>query len=313
VGAYIFRRMVSSLITLWLISFFSFCFIALLPGNPAEILLGEFATPEKVAIITKQWGLDKPILQRYGIWLWRVLHGDFGESILSRKPTSLLVLNALPVTAELTLLALMVACLIGIPAGVFAAVARPSVQRILTVIILVAQSVPSYVSALVLILIVCIRLRWLPASGYVPFTVNPVKNLETMLLPSISLGLVISGFLARFTRSCTLDALGEDFVRTARSKGLSERRVVFKHALRSALIPVVSLLGTQVVWFLGGAIIQETIFVLPGMGRLIVRSVMNRDYSVIQAVVLLIAVIAALTNLAIDLIYGALDPRIRYE
>ena len=312
-GGYIFKRLLSSLITLWLISFFSFAFVALLPGNPAEILLGEFVTPEKVATITRQWGLDKPILYRYGIWLTKLLHGDFGESILSRRPTSLLIISAWPVSVELALLALMVACFIGIPAGIFAAVLRPRVQRLLMAIILVAQSVPSFVSALIFILIVCIILRLLPASGYVPFTVNPIKNLQAMLLPSISLGLVLSGFLARFTRSCTLDALGEDFVRTARSKGLDERRVILKHAFRSALIPVISLLGTQVVWFLGGAIIQEIVFVLPGLGRLIVRSVMNRDYSVIQAVILLIAVVAALANLAVDLAYGALDPRIRYE
>ena len=311
--AYIIKRLISSFMTVIIITFISFFFVALLPGEPAELLLGEFATPEKVAVINRQWGLDKPILVRYTIWLKNLLHGNFGNSILSRKPTLELLLNAWPVTFELCVLAITVACLIGIPAGIFAATWRPTGQRLLLVSILVGQSIPSFVSGLILILIVCINWRLLPASGYVGFFHNPLKNLQAMLLPSISLGLVLSASLARFTRGCMLDVLHEDFIRTARSKGLKERLVILKHGLRSAIIPVVSLLGTQIVWFLGGAIIQEIIFILPGMGRLVVRSVMNRDYSVIQGVVLIMAVTAAVANLVVDLMYGFLDPRIRYE
>jgi len=312
-GAYIFKRVLSSFITLWLISFFAFLFIAILPGNPAEIMLGEFATPEKVARVTRQWGLDKPILYRYGLWLGNVFQGDFGESIFSRVPTLNLLKSAWPASVELCLLSIAFASLLGIPVGLYAAIIRPAGQRLLMGGILIAQSIPSYVSALILILIVCSTFRLLPASGYVPFIKDPLTNIKVMLLPTISLGLVISAFIARFTRSCMLDALGEDFVRTARSKGLRESAVVLKHGFRSALIPVISLIGTQLVWFLGGAIIQEIVFVIPGLGRLIVRSVMNRDYAVIQAVILLVAVVAALGNLVVDLAYGALDPRIRYE
>lgn len=312
-GAYVFKRVVTTFITLALISFFTFMSTALLPGNPAELLLGQFATPEKVATITRQWGLDKPILYRYVVWINNLLHGNLGRSILSRKPVIELLLIAWPIDVELCLFSLTLVCLIGIPTGIIAAVVRPMAQRLLIATILVAQSIPSYVSALILILVVCLRLGWLPTSGYVPFTQNPVKNLQVMLLPAISLSLVYSGFLARFTRACVLDVLHTDFVRTARSKGLSEPKVILKHGFRSALIPVISLLGTQIVWLLGGSIIQEMIFVLPGLGQLVMRSVMNRDYAVIQAVVLLMGVIAASANLVVDLAYGVLDPRIRYE
>jgi len=312
-GSYILRRLVSSLLTIFLVSFVSFIFVALLPGDPARLLLGRWATPEKVAIINRQWGLDKPLLYRYVIWLNNLLHGNFGESIISRKPTLELLLRAIPVSCELCFLALVIGCLLGIPAGVFAAVSRPVTQRLVMVGILVAQSIPSYVSALLLILILCIKWKVLPASGYVGFFDSPLRNLEHMLLPSLSLGLVLSGSIARFSRGAVLDALHADYVRTARSKGLSERTVIVKHAFRSAMIPIVSLLGAQVVWLIGGAIIQEMIFVLPGMGRLAVRSVMNRDYSVIQGVVLFVGIAAGVINLAIDLLYGFLDPRVRYD
>lgn len=310
---YIKKRLISSIITLFLITFISFIFVALLPGEPAELLLGEFATPEKVAKINSQWGLDKPIILRYFMWLKNILQGDFGKSILSQKPTLGLIKNAWPVSFQLCLMAMIFSCLTGIPAGIFIVILKPKSQRFLMSITLIAQSIPSFVTGLLLIIIISINLKLLPSSGYVSFFENPLKNLQAMLLPSISLGLVVSAFLARFTRGCILDILQENYIRTARSKGLKEYVILLKHSFRPALIPIVSLLGTQIVWFLGGAIIQEIVFVLPGMGRLIVRSVMNRDYSVIQGIILIMAATAALANLAVDLLYGFLDPRIRYD
>jgi len=288
--------------------------VALLPGEPAELLLGQFATPEKVAIINAQWGLDEPILIRYFVWLKNVLQGDFGKSILSQKPTLDLIKNSFPVSFQLCFMSMTFACLIGIPIGIFIAILKSkNLRHLLTFTTLIAQSIPSFVTGLIFIIIMSVKLNLLPSSGYVSFFENPLKNLQAMLMPSISLGLVIGAFLARFTRGCIMDSLQEDFVRTARSKGLKEYVILLKHALRPALIPIVSLIGTQIVWLLGGAIIQEMVFVLPGMGSLVVRAIMNRDYTVIQSVVLIIAITTALSNLLVDLLYGFLDPRIKYD
>jgi len=313
VGSYVAKRVLSSVITLLIISFISFVFVALLPGSPAEVLLGEFATPQSVAVLTHEWGLDKPMLYRYGIWIGNVLRGNFGESLISRIPVRSLIARAWPVSVELCLLSLLIAIVVGMPLGVVTATARPATERAVMTSVLVAQSVPSFVSGILMILVLSVKLHWLPSSGYVSFLENPVQNLKVMIMPALSLGLVIAALLARFTRSCMLDALSADFVRTARAKGLKELTVLIRHAFRSAMIPVVSLLGAQLVWFLGGAIIQEIVFVLPGLGRAVVRSVMGRDFATIQAVVLLMATVAALSNLAIDVLYGLLDPRIRYD
>jgi len=313
VKSYFVKRILSSLITLLIISFITFVFVALLPGNPAEVLLGEFATPETTAVLTHEWGLDKPILYRYGIWMGNVVRGNFGESIISRIPVRSLIARAWPVSVELCLLSLVIACGVGIPLGVATAIMKRRPERLAMISVLVAQSVPSFVSGILMILIFSVKLKWLPSSGYVSFLEDPLQNMKVMIMPALSLGLVIAALLARFTRSCMLDALGADFVRTARAKGLTETTVLLRHAFRSAMIPVVSLLGTQLVWFLGGAIIQEIVFVLPGLGRAVVRAVMGRDYAAIQAVVLLMATVAAVANLLVDLIYGLLDPRIRYD
>ena len=312
-GSYFAKRVLSSLITLLIISFISFVFVALLPGSPAEVLLGEFATPEAAAILTHEWGLDQPILYRYAIWMGNVLHGNFGESLISRIPVRSLVARAWPVSVELCLLSLLIALVAGLPLGVVTATAKPRSERVVMTSVLVAQSVPSFVSGILMILVLSVKLHWLPSSGYVSFLENPVQNLKVMIMPSLSLGLVIAALLTRFTRSCMLDALGADFVRTARAKGLRELTVLIRHAFRSAMIPVVSLIGAQLVWFLGGAIIQEIVFVLPGLGRAVVRAVMGRDFALIQAVVLLIATVAAIANLFVDVVYGLLDPRIRYD
>lgn len=312
-ASYVSKRIFSSIITIALVTFVSFLFVALIPGEPAQLLLGQWATPEKIAAINHQWGLDKPLFVRYGIWLKNLLQGNLGQSLLSRKPTLELLSNAFPVSFELCLLSMLVACSLGILAGILASILRPVSQRFLMFNVLVAQSIPSYVSALILILLICVRWQLLPASGYVTFLDDPLKNLRSLLLPSISLGLVLSASIARFTRGCMLDILREDYIRTARSKGAKESSVIVRHAFRSAMIPVVSLVGAQIVFLAGGAIIQEIIFVLPGMGRLVVTSLLNRDYSVIQGVILLIAGTATLVNLLVDLLYGFLDPRIRYE
>jgi len=313
-AGYIVRRLGTAIITIFAISFLAFLFVALLPGNPAEILLGPWATPEAVKTLTAKWGLDQPLLVRYGVWLHNFLRGDFGFSLTSRKPVTELVLTALPVTAELCFLACLVGCMVGIPAGILAAGVRSRVvSQLVIAVAVLAQSIPSFVSALGLILLFSFKLKVLPLSGYAPLSAGIRLNLQHMCLPSLSLGLVLGGFLARYVRGCLLEVLQSDYIRTARAKGLSETVVLLKHAFRTSTIPVVSLLGAQIVWLLGGAIIQETVFVLPGMGRLVVHSVMNRDYAVVQATVLIMAVIAAVVNLLVDLLYGILDPRIRYE
>jgi peptide/nickel transport system permease protein len=297
---------------LLLISLVVFVMMALVPGNPATIIAGAEATPEMLAATTKRLGLDQPLHVRYIIWLSGVVQGDLGTSILTRQPVTKLLLGALPVTVELALLSLALAITIAVPVGILTAMKRRQLaDRALMAFTLLAISLPTFWTGLIMILIFAVRLRVLPASGFVPATADIAENLKSLLLPTLSLGTFLSGPLTRMVRSGMLEVLGQDYVRTARAKGLDQWTIVHRHVLRNMMIPVVTFLGLQLGGVLGGAIITEEVFGLPGIGRLAVGAILSRDYPLIQGCVMIGALAYALPNLLVDLLYGLLDPRVR--
>lgn len=311
---FVLRRLISGLPTLLLVTAMVFALTRVLPGDPARLLLGEEATPELVAQIREELGLNRPILVQYADWLWGLVRGDLGRSIRGNELVAPIIWQKLPTTLELSLFSLLVAIVIGIPAGVLAALRRnTAVDASVTVMALSGISIPNFFLGILLIYAFSIRLAWIPPSGYVEPWVDLQKNLLLMLMPAITLGTALAGAIARFTRNSMLEVLSQDYVRTARAKGLEGRVVVYKHALRNAAIPVVTVIGLQLGGLLGGAVVTEQVFSIPGFGRLLVDSVFNRDFPVLQAVVLISALAVFLINVLTDLLYAAIDPRIRYH
>jgi peptide/nickel transport system permease protein len=295
------------------ISVVVFVMLKLTPGDPAATLLGVQATPDELARVRRAMGLDRPWVVQYGVWLQNVLRGDLGASYINRKPVAELITTRFPVTLELTLFAMLLAALIGIPAGVLSATRRYSgLDYSITSFALFGVSMPSFWFGILLILLFSLYLGWLPASGYAAIARGLGEHLKHLVLPAVSLGLFLSGSLARFTRSSMVETLAQDYVRTGRAKGLRERIVVSRHALRNALIPTVTVLGLQFGFLMGGAVIIEQVFAYPGVGWLVLIAVSQRDYPVVQGVVLVVAAVFALSNLLVDVAYTWLDPRIRY-
>jgi peptide/nickel transport system permease protein len=277
-------------------------------------MLGEEATPEAVAALKKKLGLDQSLPEQYVRWLGAVMQGDLGRSIRSNQPVSEAIMDRLPVTIELSLIAVLISLAIAIPTGIISAMRRNSpIDTTSTTVALLGVSLPNFFLAILLIFLFSLKLGWLPPIGYTPFLDNPAENLKRMLMPAITLGTALSAIVMRMTRSSLLEVLDQDYVRTARAKGLTESSMVRRHALRNAMIPVVTVVGLQVGGLLGGAIITESIFVLPGIGRLLVDSIFQRDFPLVQGVVLFAALAFLLANLAVDLLYAFLDPRIRYS
>lgn len=313
-GRYVFRRLVQMVPVLLLVSLIVFSLLHLTPGDPAISMLGEEATPESVAALRAKLGLDQPLPVQYVRWLGAVLQGDLGRSIRSNQPVSEAILDRLPVTIELSLLSALIALVIAIPAGIISAMRRNSaLDTSATTMALLGVSLPNFFLAILLIFLLSLKLGWLPPIGYTPFLDNPAENLKKMIMPAITLGTALSAIVMRMTRSSLLEILDQDYVRTARAKGLNEANVVRRHALRNALIPVVTVVGLQIGGLLGGAIITESIFVLPGIGRLLVDSIFQRDFPLVQGVVLFASLAFLFANLAVDLLYAVLDPRIRYS
>jgi peptide/nickel transport system permease protein len=311
---FVLRRLMGGLPTLLLVTVLVFTLTRVLPGDPARLLLGEEATPELVAQIREELGLNRPILVQYADWLWGLVRGDLGRSIRGNELVAPIIWQKLPTTLELSLFSLLVAIAIGIPAGVLAALRRnTAIDASVTVMALSGISIPNFFLGILLIYAFSIRLAWIPPSGYVEPWVDLQKNLLLMLMPAITLGTALAGAIARFTRNSMLEVLSQDYVRTARAKGLEGRVVVYKHALRNAAIPVVTVIGLQLGGLLGGAVVTEQVFSIPGFGRLLVDSVFNRDFPVLQAVVLISALAVFLINVLTDLLYAAIDPRIRYH
>jgi peptide/nickel transport system permease protein len=309
---FVVRRLVLSIPILLLVSIMVFGLIHLIPGDPARVILGQEATPEAIAGLRRELGLDQPLAVQYLTWLGKVLRGDLGRSLADRSPVIDQIKLRLPVTLELTIGTFIVALLIALPAGILSATRRGSVvDYASTLIALGGLSIPSFWLAIMFILFFAVRLRWLPASGYVPFTEDPRANLAAMILPMVATGIRESAALTRMLRSGMLEVLNADYVRTARSKGLSEWSVVIRHALRNALVPIVTSAGLLLAGLLGGLVITETIFAIPGFGRLIVEAIYQRDFVTVQGAVLVSALLVVIINLVVDLIYALVDPRIR--
>jgi peptide/nickel transport system permease protein len=312
-GIYLTRRLIGLLPVLLLISLVTFLTTALVRGDAASVLLGPTATPERMAEVRKRFGLDQPLPVRYMKWMGQVLQGDLGNSILNRQPVTALVGAALRVTLQQIAMAMLIAVAIALLVGIVAAIARGTwLDSVLMGIALIGASVPTFWLGLLLIYIFAVRWRLLPPSGFVPFTEDPVANLKSLLLPSFALGIYLAGPLARFIRSSLVEVFQAQFVTTARAKGLPESRVLRGHALRNALIPSVTFAGLQVGSLLGGAIVTEVVFSLPGTGTLALSGILNRDYPVVQGVVLVVACGYVLINIAIDVVYVLLDPRITF-
>lgn len=283
-----------------------FSIMHLAPGDPARIMLGVQATPEQVAALRAKLGLDQPIYVQYFRWITGVIKGDWGYSIQTGQPVLEMIQERIGATFKLIGVAMLFSIAIGITTGIISAIKQYSIfDYTAMTLALLGISMPSFWLGLVLILIFGLHLGWFPISGG-----GTIKHL---ILPAITLGWVDSAVISRLTRSSMLEVIRQDYITTARAKGLSERAVVYKHALRNALIPIVTIIGLRIPWLFGGAVITETIFAWPGMGRLIVNSVLNRDFPVVQGVVLIMAFIVMFANLAVDILYAFLDPRIRYR
>lgn len=311
---YILLRMAQLIPALFLASIAIWALIYLLPGDPAIVILGPNATPEQVAAVRAQLGLDQPALVQYISWLGRVLHGDFGISYQTGLPVLELMGSRVAATLQLGTLAFAVSMLVGVTLGVVAA-ARPTsiAARLIGGYNSLTLAVPSFWLGLLLILLFGVWLKVLPpASAYVPLWQDPLGALRLSILPIVTLASYTSGIVARFVRAAMDDVLNADYVRTARAKGVVEARVVWRHALRNALLPTVTVLGLQFGAFIGGAVVTEGVFNYPGMGTLILNSVLSRDYTTLQASILMIVASFTLVNLAVDLLYAFLDPRIQY-
>ncbi len=311
-GVFVVRRVGASLLVVLLATMLVFAGVRALPGDTALALAGENRDPAVLEFVRHKYGLDKPLPVQYVTWLGHVVRGDFGQAGRSGLEIGPTILSRIPITLELAFLSIFVALLLGLPAGIAAAVKRGSVADYTgSAFALVGLSVPHFWLGLLFILLFAVKLGWLPASGYVPFFEDPIGNLERMIMPAVVLGTGFSAVVMRQMRSSMLESLGTDYVRTARAKGLSERQVVAGHALRNSMLTVVTLAGVQLGVFISGAVVTEQIFVIPGFGRLTVQAIQQRDYSLIEGVVLVAAVGYVLANLMVDILYSYLNPRIR--
>lgn len=305
-GAYIRRRLLQSIGVVWGVSILVFFLLRLAPGDPVSLLLAETASEEQMEAVREKWGLNEPIPVQYMVFLGRALQGDLGDSLFFQQPAIEVLLERMPATLQLSAVALLFSLSVAIPIGMLSALKRDTIWDYLgTGLAMLGQAIPPYWLGIMLILIFSVGLGWFPTSGR--------GTIWHLILPAITLGSVLMALITRLVRSGMLDVLGEDYIRTARAKGLQERRVIVRHALRNILIPLVTVVGLQLGALFGGAVITESIFAWPGVGRLALQAINARDYPMVQASVLFISVVYVFLNLAVDIIYVYLDPRIRYE
>ena len=311
--AYVVRRLFATIVVMAVVAFVVFLLLYLTPGDPAAILAGDAATSEDIAKIREKLGLDDPFLERFGQWLGRLVHGDLGVSIFTNLPVTHLIGQRVEPTLSLTLCTLVISVLVAVPMGVVAAARAGSwIDRAVMAFSVAGFSVPVFVLAYVLILVFSIELEWLPVQGYRPIADGVWEWARHLVLPSAALGTVYIALIARITRASMLDVLAQDYVRTAQAKGLAPGGVLVGHALKNAAVPIATVVGIGVALLIGGAIVTETVFALPGIGRLTVDAILRRDYPIIQGVVLIFSAAYVLINLAVDLSYMFFDPRIRY-
>jgi peptide/nickel transport system permease protein len=312
---YILKRLAQLVPVLLLVSIIVFSLLHLIPGDVVDVMIGEgHDDPVVEAALRKKLGLDMPLPVQYLIWLGNVLQGDLGKSVITHKPVSRMILDRLPATILLAIAAGFVAILISIPAGIIAAYRQNSIADYIAMgISLGGISIPNFWLGIMLILFFSQFMGWLPSMGYTQFFKDPVDALAHLIMPALTLGTAMAASLTRFTRSEMLEELRQDYVRTARAKGLKERVILLKHVLKNSLIPTVTIVGLQIAGLLDGAVITETVFAWPGIGRLAVQAVLERDYPLIQGIVLFAAVVFVVMNLLVDLTYRLLDPRVRLE
>ncbi|WP_159992361.1 ABC transporter permease [Roseomonas sp. 18066] len=308
------RRLASALPVLLLVSLITFGMMRLIPGDPAAAIAGLSATPQQVAQIRADLGLDQPFLAQLFHWYGGLLQGDLGRSILMGRGVFAVTMERLPVTLGLSAYALVLTLIIGLLCGIAAALQQNTlVDQIAMIFAMIGISVPSFFLGLVMIIVFAVHLGWLPTGGYVPFAQDPWGWFRSVTMPAISLALLQAGLLARITRSTMLEVMRQDYIRTARAKGLPYHQVVFRHALANALIPITTVVGIIISLLLSGAVVTEALFSIPGIGQLLTQAVLNRDYPMVQGGLLLVTAFLVLVNIGIDLLYAVLDPRVRYE
>jgi len=309
---YIAKRLLVAIPTLLIVSIFVFSLQKLLPGDPILAMAGEERDPQVIEFLREKYRMNDPVVYQYGYWIANVLQGDFGISLRTNQPVLELIGEKLPVTIQLAVMSMIFAFIIGVPMGILAAVKKNTIiDYVANIVALSGLSIPNFWLGIMLILLVSVRLGWLPASGYESIFVDPMRSLETMIMPSFVLGTALAATLMRHTRSAMLGVMKADYIRTARAKGLSERVVILSHTFRNALLPIVTLSALLFGELLAGAVLTEQIFTIPGFGKLIVDAVFNRDYAVVQGVVLCTAIGFILMNLVADVLYVLLNPRMR--
>ena len=312
--AYLVRRVLAIIPVMAVVVTVVFLLIHLIPGDPVSVMLGPDATPAQIQATRQALGLDRPLHEQLLRFYGRVLRGDLGQSYFLDRPVTTALLERAEPTLVLMASALLIAVVIGVPSGIVAAAHRGSVwDRGLMLGSLLGVCIPGFWLSLNFIYLFAVRLRWLPAAGYASVLADPVAALRYLVLPAVSLGFNQSALIARISRSCMLDALQQDYIRTAQAKGLPERSVTYVHAFRNALVPVVTVIGVTTAVLIGGAVVTEIVFNIPGLGRLIISAILRRDYPVVQGVVLVTAAVYVLINLAVDVLYAFIDPRIRYD
>jgi peptide/nickel transport system permease protein len=311
--AYVTRRILATIPVMLIVAFCVFSLLYIAPGDPAAIIAGDQATPADVERIRASLGLDRPFLLRFGEWFWQILHGDLGTSIFTNLPVSHMIAQRIEPTISLMLLAIVFAVAVAIPLGVLAAWKHGSwIDQAVMVLAVFGFSTPVFVVGYLLAYVFALQFNWLPVQGFNSLSTGIVPFLRNMALPTLALGLVFIALLARITRATMLDVLNQDYVRTAKAKGVGQRAVLFVHALKNAAVPIITVIGNGVALLIGGAVLTESVFAIPGLGRLTLDAILRRDYPVIQGVVLLFSFSYVVVNLLVDLTYTLFDPRIRY-
>ena len=308
------QRVLGAVPILLIVSLITFAMIHLIPGDPATAMAGMSATADQIASIRRNLGLDQPLLTQLWHWYANLLHGDLGQSLLLGQPVMQATMQRLPVTIALSAYALLLTLLLGLASGIIAALRQNTwIDQLAMMLAMLGISLPSFYLGLLMIILFAVDLRWLPTGGYIALTDDPIGWLATSTMPAISLALLLVGLLARITRSTMLEVLRQDYIRTARAKGLPNHLVVLKHALANALIPITTVIGIIVSLLISGSVVVETLFSIPGIGQLLTQAVLNRDYPMVQGGLLITTGLLVLVNIAVDLCYALLDPRVRYD
>jgi peptide/nickel transport system permease protein len=311
--SYILRRILSTLPVMGIVALFVFSLLYITPGDPAVVIAGDQASPADVERIRQNLGLDRPFLVQFGSWFWAILHGDLGTSIFTNLPVTALIAQRIEPTVSLMAVTLVLTILVAVPLGVIAAWKAGSwIDRSIMAFAVFAFSLPVFVVGYVLAYLFALELEWLPVQGYTPFAQGVWPWLQNLILPAIALGNVYIALIARITRASMLEVLQQDYIRTARAKGLDQRSILFVHALKNAAVPIVTVIGIGIALLIGGAVVTESVFAIPGLGRLTIDAILRRDYPVIQGIVLLFSFVYVLVNLLVDITYTLVDPRIRY-